>query len=97
MPFTSSGHLPLDTDPKQAWPPVHLLENPVEVNRADREMLLRVPGIGPKGASAILAARRRGTLSDLNHLRTIGVETKRPSPYVMLNGKRPLRQLPLLP
>ena len=97
MPFTPSGHLPLDTDPKQAWAQVHLLENPVEVNQADREMLLRVPGIGPKGASAILAARRRGTLSDLNHLRAIGVETKRPSPYVMLNGKRPLRQLSLLP
>jgi predicted DNA-binding helix-hairpin-helix protein len=95
MPFTQAGHLPLHTDPKQAWAQGHLLDNPVEVNQADRELLLRVPGIGPKGANAILSARRRGTLSELSHLRAIGVETKRPSPYVMLAGKRPLRQLSL--
>jgi predicted DNA-binding helix-hairpin-helix protein len=95
MPFTQAGYLPLDSDPKQAWAQLNLLHNPVEVNQADREMLLRVPGIGPKGANAILAARRRGRLSDLTHLRAIGVETKRPSAYVLLDGKRPLRQLSL--
>jgi predicted DNA-binding helix-hairpin-helix protein len=95
MPFTQLGYLPLDTDPKQAWAQLNLLHNPVEVNQADRELLLRVPGIGPKGANAILSARRRGTLSDLSHLRAIGVETKRPSAYLLLDGKRPLRQLSL--
>ncbi|MEJ2749526.1 MAG: hypothetical protein P8183_16720 [Anaerolineae bacterium] len=56
MPFTEAGNLPLDTDPKLAWAQVALRDAPVEVNRAEREELLRIPGIGPKGAAAILAA-----------------------------------------
>ena len=53
MPFDADGRLPLDTDPKRAWAEANLRETPVEVNRAEREELLRVPGIGPKGAEAV--------------------------------------------
>ena len=95
MPFDPSGRLPLDTDPKLAWAYANLRENPVEVNRADREELLRVPGIGPKGAAIILAARRRGVLREVAHLQQIGVQTKRLKPFVLLDGKRPSYQLPL--
>ena len=92
MPFLENGNLPLDTDPKLAWAQVNLLYDPVEVNRATREELLRVPGIGPKGAAAILNARRRGSLQDVRHLHQIGVRTKRLKPYVLLDGKRPSYQ-----
>ena len=96
MPFNPDGNLPLRVDPKLGWAQKHLREKPVEVNRAGRQELLRVPGIGPKGAASILAARRRGRLRDLGDLRQIGVVTRRLAPFVLLDGRRPPRQLRLL-
>ncbi len=95
MPFDERGRLPLDTDPKRAWAAVHLGEAPVEVNRAEREELLRVPGIGPKGAEAILRARQRATLRSVDELRRIGVRTKDIEPFVLLDGRRPAYQMRL--
>ena len=95
LPFTQEGNLPLEIDPKLAWAQSHLQDNPVELNRAERQELLRVPGIGPWGADSILSARRIGTLRDIDDLRHIGVQTKRLKPFVLLDGKRPTFQLPL--
>ena len=95
MPFDGDGRLPLDTDPKRAWAEANLRETPVEVNRAEREELLRVPGIGPKGAAAIIAARRRARLRSVGDLRQIGVRTKDIEPFVLLDGQRPVYQLRL--
>jgi len=67
----------------------------VEVNRADRRELLRVPGIGPKGADAILLARRRGKLRELRDLQTLGVLAARAAPFILLDGKMPTQQLRL--
>jgi predicted DNA-binding helix-hairpin-helix protein len=96
MPFDAGGNLPLGADPKLAWAQANLAETPVEVNRAERRDLLRVPGIGLKGAEAILAARRRGRLRDLGDLQKIGVLAARAAPYVLLDGRRPPLQLALL-
>jgi predicted DNA-binding helix-hairpin-helix protein len=96
MPFTESGNLPLDTDPKLAWAQATLQDAPIELNRAEREELLRIPGIGPKGAMTILAARRRGKLREVRDLQAIGVQTKRLKPFILLDGHRPTYQLPLL-
>jgi predicted DNA-binding helix-hairpin-helix protein len=95
LPFTASGHLPLDSDPKLAWARSNLSESPIEVNRADRRELLRIPGVGSKGAEAILAARRKGKLRDLRDLQAIGVIASRAAPFVLLSGKRPAHQLSL--
>jgi predicted DNA-binding helix-hairpin-helix protein len=95
MPFDGAGRLPLDTDPKRAWAEVNLREAPVELNQAAREDLLRVPGIGPKGVEAILAARRRATLRSVGDLRQVGVRTKGIEPFVLLDGRRPEYQLRL--
>jgi predicted DNA-binding helix-hairpin-helix protein len=95
MPFDQRGNLPLAEDPKMAWAQAELLENPVEVNRASRDELLRVPGIGPKSAQRIVQERRHNKLRDLQDLRAIGVPTKRMEPFVLVDGKRPLRQLRL--
>ena len=54
----ASGMLDLDIDPKLAWALQHRDLFPVDVNRADREMLLRVPGLGAKTVKRILATRR---------------------------------------
>lgn len=95
MPFDQQGNLPLNIDPKLAWAQANLRYDPVELNKADRQELLRVPGIGPKNSHTILNARRRGRLRELNHLRQLGIATKRLAPYVLLDGKRPTYQLPL--
>ncbi len=65
------GSLDLEVDPKLAWALAHPDRFPVDVNRAERETLLRVPGIGVRNVARILAARRRRTLryDDLVKLR----------------------------
>jgi len=96
MPFSQDGNLPLEADPKLAWAQANLAEAPVELNRAEHESLLRVPGIGPKGARSILQARRNNKLRELGDLKAIGVRPTRPAPYVLLDGKRPTYQPRLL-
>ena len=96
LPFQQTGNLRTDVDPKRAWADEHLLHQPVEIMSAEREQLLRVPGIGPVSASAIMRARRLGRLSELNHLKQIGIRApKQVADYVLLDGKRPARQLKL--
>ena len=68
------------------------------MNQADRTDLLRVPGIGPKSAEAIVSARRRHTVTELAHLRALGVrDVQKASPYILLNGRAPVQQMSLLP
>ena len=52
------GMLPLDIDPKLAWALKYRDSFPVDVNRAPKEMLLRVPGLGTKAVQRILSSRR---------------------------------------
>ncbi|HBY09309.1 MAG TPA: putative DNA modification/repair radical SAM protein [Chloroflexi bacterium] len=93
LPFAGEGNLPLETDPKTAWAQTHLQQHPLEINHASREELLRIPGIGPKGVEIILAARRERRLCDLSVLGKLGVLAQRAAPYILLDGKRPERQL----
>ncbi len=96
FPFLQDGNLRTDIDPKEAWADENLRHAPIDLMTADREQLLRVPMIGPKSANAILRARHKGTLLDLNHLRKIGIRAPdKAAPYILLNGVRPLRQMKL--
>ncbi|MEO1048647.1 MAG: putative DNA modification/repair radical SAM protein, partial [Pseudomonadota bacterium] len=56
------GNLPLDIDPKLAWALKFREHFPVDVNRASKEQLLRVPGLGTVAVQRILRARRHRTL-----------------------------------
>src|SRR6266545_4671200 len=85
MPFLQNGNLPLPTDPKLAWAQMNLSQTPVEINRAEKRELLRVPGIGLKGAEAILQARRARKLRDLSSLRKLGIIPERVAPFVLLD------------
>lgn len=58
----ADGNLPLDIDPKLAWALKFRAHFPVDVNRAAKEQLLRVPGLGTTAVGRILAARRHRTL-----------------------------------
>jgi putative DNA modification/repair radical SAM protein len=71
MPVETSGNLPLDMDPKLAWALAHRALFPIDVNRAPREMLLRIPGMGTKSVARVIAARRhrRLRMADLAKLR----------------------------
>jgi putative DNA modification/repair radical SAM protein len=71
MPVGTDGNLPLEIDPKLAWALAHRALFPVDVNRAPKEMLLRVPGFGVKSVGRIIRARRhrRLRLDDLARLR----------------------------
>ncbi|MCX8061870.1 MAG: helix-hairpin-helix domain-containing protein [Anaerolineales bacterium] len=93
LSFDADANLPLEIDPKKAYAEHNLRQAPLEINRASLSQLLRVPGIGPKGAQSILKARRERRLSDLSQLQKLGVEIQRAAPYVLLNGRRPLHQL----
>jgi predicted DNA-binding helix-hairpin-helix protein len=95
LPFVDGGYLPLGADPKRAWADLNLKGQPIEINRAERRELLRVPGIGPKGADAIMRARRQGRLSDLSSLRRLGIIAEKSAPYILLNGKRSAHQTTL--
>jgi predicted DNA-binding helix-hairpin-helix protein len=92
MPLDASGNLPLQTDPKTAWAQSALAGRPVEINRASRQELLRVPGIGPKGAQAILNSRWERRLQSLSALGKLGIDTKRVAPFILLDGKMPAQQ-----
>jgi predicted DNA-binding helix-hairpin-helix protein len=82
------GNLPLDTDPKTAWARHHLDLFPVEVNAAEPEELLRVPGIGPRTAWRILEMRSKGKLKSVTDLKLAGVSLKRVAPFLLVEGKK---------
>ena len=73
-------------DPKADWAVRHLELFPVEINRADYHLLLRIPGIGVKSASRIVKARRFGSLN-FDDLKKIGVVLKRALYFITCNGR----------
>lgn len=73
-------------DPKCGWAIRHPEQFPVEVNRAEYETLLRVPGIGVKSARRIITARRSGRL-DFAGLKKLGVVLKRAKYFTLCGGK----------
>ncbi|MDD3347561.1 putative DNA modification/repair radical SAM protein [Oscillibacter sp.] len=75
-------------DPKCSWALSHLEYFPVEVNTADYETLLRVPGVGVTSARRILSARRVGRLC-VDDLRRLGVVMKRAQYFLTASGKIP--------
>ncbi|KPF84297.1 radical SAM protein [alpha proteobacterium AAP38] len=84
------GNLELDIDPKLAWALANRDRFPVDVNRADKEMLLRVPGLGTKSVPSILSARRHKNLR-LEDLERLGVGVRKVRPFIMAEGWSPLR------
>jgi predicted DNA-binding helix-hairpin-helix protein len=98
LPFEPvSGNLPLALDPKLAWARQNLTGNPVELNRADRHTLLRLPGIGPRKADAILRLRRDGRFHSAAVLGNLGIDLSHLSPFILIDGKQLDRQLSLWP
>lgn len=86
--FNSDGNLDLDLDPKLMLAVKNPQFFPVEINKATRYQLLRVPGIGPKSVQRILTLRKQFRFSNLDELKNTGVVIKRAVPFVTINGKK---------
>ncbi|WP_434710679.1 putative DNA modification/repair radical SAM protein [Rhizobium sp. YTUHZ045] len=86
----ADGMLDLNLDPKLAWALANRGEFPVDINKSERERLLRVPGLGTKTVKAIVSARRfrRLRLDDLSRL---GVSIKKVQPFIAAEGWSPRR------
>jgi putative DNA modification/repair radical SAM protein len=81
----SSDFLETGLDPKTAWALRHMDYFPVEVNRADYDELLRVPGIGAKAGRRIIESRRSRALT-FDILRRLGVVLKRARYFITAQG-----------
>ncbi len=85
----ADGNLPLDIDPKLAWA-LKFRENfPLDVNRASREQLLRVPGLGVKAVNRIVASRRHRTLR-LDDVAKLTVSIAKVRPFICTVDWRPV-------
>ena len=88
--------LATDVDPKASWALSHLDQFPVEVNTAPPEVLLRVPGIGVRGAHTIVRARKSATLREQD-LRKFGIAYKRARYFITCNGEYAGKGVPFTP
>ena len=92
------GMLPLDIDPKLAWALRFRELFPVDVNRAPKELLLRVPGLGTKAVGAILSARRVHALR-LEDVGRLTASIAKVRPFIVTTDWRPVtladREAPL--
>ena len=80
-----SGMLDLEVDPKLAWALLNRDLFPIDINRASKEMLLRVPGIGTIGAGRIVQSRRHHALS-FGDLKKMGISLKKAAFFVEARG-----------
>jgi predicted DNA-binding helix-hairpin-helix protein len=95
LPFHGEGFLPLEADPKLAWARQNYEECPVEINKAEKETLLRIPGIGKLGAERIYNGRKERKLTELKQLAELGISPKRAAPFILLDGHKPVYQMDL--
>lgn len=89
---TASGMLPLDIDPKLAWALRHRERFPLDVNRASREELLRVPGFGRKAVDRIIATRRISAIRTAD-LARLHIPRNKALPFIVLSDHRPSARL----
>ncbi|MEM9056993.1 MAG: putative DNA modification/repair radical SAM protein [Pseudomonadota bacterium] len=88
----ADGMLDLDIDPKLAWALRHRERFPVDVNRASRHELLRVPGLGTRSVAAILRARRLGALR-LENVARLTTSLTKVRPFIATRDWHPRRSL----
>jgi predicted DNA-binding helix-hairpin-helix protein len=88
LAFDPGGNLPLDHDPKTAWALAHPERFPLDVSTAPYECLVRVPGVGPKSAAALVRLRRGAALRGLDDLKRLGVDVMRAAYFLTLDGRR---------
>lgn len=89
---SEKGMFDLDVDPKLAWALKNRHRFPVDVNRAEREMLLRVPGLGARAVDKIVVARKHTTLR-LDDIARLTSGLKRAKPFLITADHHPRKRL----
>jgi len=79
----ATGNLPLDRNPKEAWALAHSEFFPLNANTAEREKLLRVPGLGLLGVQRLLEARQTRRLHSLAEIGLRGCLATKAAPYLV--------------
>jgi len=82
----ATPHLDLDIDPKLGWALRNLNQFPIDINRADLQLILRVPGIGLHSAQKMVAARKFQRLN-WDHLKKLGVALNRARYFITCNSR----------
>lgn len=87
LSYAEDGNLPLHVDPKTAFALAHPELFPMEVNRAPKELLLRVPGLGPLSVKRIVEHRAAARFHDPEALKATGAVVKRATPFLLFAGR----------
>jgi len=95
LSFDQQANLPLEKDPKVAWAEAHLRETPIEINQADIGTLMRIPGIGARGAKKIIQLRSVHPFRDAADFSKAGIRIKNGLPFITINGKQSIIQATL--
>lgn len=79
-------NLEMDIDPKLAWALRNLHYFPMDVNKVDKRLLARIPGLGMQSVSKIIKARQFRKLN-WEHLKRIGVSLNRARYFIICDSK----------
>lgn len=86
LPFEGNGLLPLSEDPKLAWAKKHTELFPIEVNTANFNELIRIPGFGKISAAKIIEARKSAKINTLDSLKKLGAPVAKARNFITLDG-----------
>ena len=81
--FDEAGNLPLDTDPKESWAKRNPQYFPVNINKASKDELLRVPGLGQITVDRILEHRKTAKITTINDIGKTTSRLKKANQYVV--------------
>jgi predicted DNA-binding helix-hairpin-helix protein len=80
--FDKQGNLPLDTDPKESWAKRNPQYFPVNINKASRDELLRVPGLGQISVDHILEMRKSSKIQTIDDIGKSTIRLKKANEYL---------------
>jgi len=80
--FDQQGNLPLDTDPKESWAKRNPQYFPVNINKASKDELLRVPGLGQISVKRILELRKSSKIKTISDIGKSTVRLKKANEYL---------------
>jgi predicted DNA-binding helix-hairpin-helix protein len=81
--FEKDGNLSLTTDPKEIWAKIHPEIFPVDINRASKYSLLRVPGLGPVSVERIMKYRQNSPIRSINQVGKVGSRLQKAEKYLI--------------
>jgi predicted DNA-binding helix-hairpin-helix protein len=94
--FENDDNLPHQKDPKLTWAEKNLIDAPIEITKAPRSRLVRIPGIGLQKAEQILSLQGQAGHNSIDRLLKLRLIPPQSHPFILVNGKKPTQQLSFL-